>query len=190
MLGIVSYLSSSITLPHPQHTYTFWVFKQKSGLHSTPYNFKYEFFSPGSSADKEFACNAGDPGSFPGLGSSPGEGHGNPLQYSCLENPHGQGSLMGYSPWGRKESDMTVWLSTHSTHEFIDLCLFLYFTCFIFQASRNYSELHTHNFFFSVKLHIFLIQVQSEMSHKEISLRNSLGFPFNSANIPLTFTFE
>ena len=32
--------------------------------------------------------------------------HGNPLQYSCLENPHGQGSLAGYSPWGVKESDM------------------------------------------------------------------------------------
>ena len=36
---------------------------------------------------KESACNAGYPGSIPGLGRSPGEGHGNPLQYSCLENP-------------------------------------------------------------------------------------------------------
>ena len=44
--------------------------------------------------------------------AAPGEGHGNPLQYSCLENPHGQRSLAGYSPWGRKESDMTEWLST------------------------------------------------------------------------------
>ena len=35
----------------------------------------------------ESACNAGDPGSIPGLGRSPGEGNGNPLQYSCLENP-------------------------------------------------------------------------------------------------------
>ena len=35
------------------------------------------------------------------------EGIGNPLQYSCLENPHGQKSLVGYSPWGRKESDTT-----------------------------------------------------------------------------------
>ena len=41
-----------------------------------------------------------DTGSKPGLGRSPGEGHGNPLQYSCLENPHGQRSLVGYSPWG------------------------------------------------------------------------------------------
>ena len=48
---------------------------------------------PGNSAGKESACNAGDPGSIPGLGRSPGGGHGNPLQYSCLENPHGQRAL-------------------------------------------------------------------------------------------------
>ena len=41
---------------------------------------------PGGSDDKASACNAGDPGSIPGLGRSPGEGNGNPLQYSCLEN--------------------------------------------------------------------------------------------------------
>ena len=40
------------------------------------------------------------------------EGHGNPLQYSCLENPHGQKSLTGYSPWGHKELDTTEQLST------------------------------------------------------------------------------
>ena len=45
---------------------------------------------PCSSVSKEPACNAGDPGSIPGLGRSPGEGNDNPLQYSCLENPHGQ----------------------------------------------------------------------------------------------------
>ena len=43
----------------------------------------------------------------PGLGRSPGGGHGNPLQYCCLENPHVQRSLVGYSPWGCKELDMT-----------------------------------------------------------------------------------
>ena len=55
-------------------------------------------------------ANAGDtrdPGSVPGLGRSPGGGHGNPLQYSCLENLHGQRSLVGYSSWGHKESDTT-----------------------------------------------------------------------------------
>ena len=55
-------------------------------------------------------ANAGyirDAGSIPGSGRSPGRGHGNPLQYSCLENPHGQRNLADYSPWGRKESDTT-----------------------------------------------------------------------------------
>ena len=46
-----------------------------------------------------------DVGSIPGSGRSSGEGNGNPLQYSCLEESHGQRSLVGYSPWGRKESD-------------------------------------------------------------------------------------
>ena len=41
------------------------------------------------------------------VGKTLGVEHGNPLQYSCLENPHGQRSLTGYSPWGRKESDTT-----------------------------------------------------------------------------------
>ena len=44
---------------------------------------------PGGSGSKVSACNAGDTGSIPGLGRSPGEGNGNPLQYSCLENPMG-----------------------------------------------------------------------------------------------------
>ena len=75
---------------------------------------------PGSSAGKESACKAGDPGSIPGLRRSPGGGHGNPLQYSCLENPHGQRSLVGYSPWCHKQSDMTEQLST--AHMVIQLC--------------------------------------------------------------------
>ena len=66
----------------------------------------------GGSGSKESVFNTGDLGSIPGLGRSPGGGHGNPLQYSCLENPHGQRSLEGYSPWGWKESDMTERLST------------------------------------------------------------------------------
>ena len=57
---------------------------------------------PGGSGGKESACNAGDLGSIPGLGRSPGGAHGNPLQYSCLENPHGQRSLVGYDPWGHR----------------------------------------------------------------------------------------
>ena len=54
------------------------------------------------SIGKESACNAGDLSSIPGLGISPGGGCGNPLQYSGLEKPHGQRSLVGYTSWGRK----------------------------------------------------------------------------------------
>ena len=61
----------------------------------------------GGSDSKESSCNAEDLGFIPGLGRSPGGGHGKPLRYSCLENPHGQRSLVGYSPWGHKASDVT-----------------------------------------------------------------------------------
>ena len=77
---------------------------------------KYCWFMgfPGGASGKETAWNAGDKSLIPGMGRSPGEGNGNPLQYSCLENPHGQRSLVGYSPWGRKESDTTESLSMHA----------------------------------------------------------------------------
>ena len=58
-----------------------------------------------------------DLGSIPWLGRSRGEGHGNPLQYSCLENPRGQRSLARNSPRGRKESDMTEQVSTQRPGE-------------------------------------------------------------------------
>ena len=70
---------------------------------------------PGGSDGKESTRNVGDLRSIPGLGSSPGDGIGYPLQYSCLENPHGQKSLVGYSPWGRKESETTERLSTKTS---------------------------------------------------------------------------
>ena len=53
-----------------------------------------------------------------GWEKSPGGGNGNPLQYSCLGNPHGQRSLVGYCPWGHKESDMTEKLSTAYLNHF------------------------------------------------------------------------
>ena len=67
---------------------------------------------PDGSVAKESACNARDLGLIPGLGRSPLGRHGNTLQYSCLEKPHGQRSLVGYSP-GVAELDTTEWLSTH-----------------------------------------------------------------------------
>ena len=70
---------------------------------------------PGGSDGKESTCNTGDLGSIPGLGISPGGENGNPLQYSCLENLHGQLNLAGYSLCGCKESDMPERLSTAHT---------------------------------------------------------------------------
>ena len=66
----------------------------------------------GDSDGKESTRNTGDLSWIPGLGRSLGGGNGNPLQCSCLENPHGQRSLTGHSPWGCKESDTTESLST------------------------------------------------------------------------------
>ena len=51
---------------------------------------------------KNRPAKAGDAGLIPGLGTSPGEGNGNPLQYSCTGKSQGQRSLVGYSPWGHK----------------------------------------------------------------------------------------
>ena len=76
---------------------------------------------PGGSDSKESTCNAGDLGSIPGSGRSPGGMHGNLLQYSCLENSHGQKSLVGYSSWGHKESDMTEQLSIAQHFQFKDI---------------------------------------------------------------------
>ena len=61
---------------------------------------------PGGSDGKASAYNVGDLGSIPGLGRSPGEGNGNPLQFLPGKS-HGWRSLVGYSSWGRKESDTT-----------------------------------------------------------------------------------
>ena len=63
-------------------------------------------YFPSSSVGKESACNAGDPSSIPGLGRSPGEGIGYPLQYSGLENSMD-------SLWGCKELDTTERLPLH-----------------------------------------------------------------------------
>ena len=67
---------------------------------------------PGDSDGEESACSAGDPGLIPGLGRSPGEGNGNPLQYSCLENPLDGGAwwatVHGVATSRRQLSDFTA----------------------------------------------------------------------------------
>ena len=77
------------------------------------------WFSQGKRTEVEFlgriknlSANAGDSGLMHGLEIPPRGEHGNPLQYSCLENPYGQSSLAAYSPWGCKESDMSERLNT------------------------------------------------------------------------------
>ena len=67
--------------------------------------------------------------SLPGSGRSPGEENGNPLQHSCLENPHGQRRLAGYSLWSCKKLDMTEWLSTaQHTNEKLQLLPVTFFS--------------------------------------------------------------
>ena len=67
---------------------------------------------PGNSVAKNPPANVGDVGSIPGLGRSPGEQNGNPLQYSCLEKTHGWRDLVGYSLWGCKR--VRTQLNTHA----------------------------------------------------------------------------
>ena len=68
-------------------------------------SFLYEYLKlfvsslPGGSDSKESACNAGDLGSIPGSGRSPGEGNECPLQYSCLENPMDRGAWQATAHW-------------------------------------------------------------------------------------------
>ena len=93
---------------------------------------------PGGSDSKESSCTVGDLGSVPGVWRSPGGGHGDPLQYSCLENPHGQRSLVGYSPSGCKELGTTERLTlsllpspssvSHPSTQYIMLAPFFFFS--------------------------------------------------------------
>ena len=84
---------------------------------------------PGCSDGEESACGMGDPGSIPEIGTSPEEGNGYPLQYSCLENSmDGQRRLVSYSPWGHEELDTTERLTHTYSHTMISYHLDLYFT--------------------------------------------------------------
>ena len=72
--------------------------------------------SPSGSDGKESACNAGDLGSISGLGRSPGEENGNPLQYSCLENPMDRRNWWAVGHGGHIELGTTEWLSLSNFH--------------------------------------------------------------------------
>ena len=91
-----------------QNIPTSWVYLKRSlpFLLGEPLKFPPPFSGSPGSAGKEFACNAGDLGSIPGLRRFPGEGNGNPLQYSCLENPIDRGAWQA-TVHRIAESDMT-----------------------------------------------------------------------------------
>ena len=89
-----------------------WIKKINSWIKKTPWR-RDRLLSPvfmdfpGGLDSKESACKAGDMGSIPGSGRSARGRHGNPLQCSCLETPHGQRSLAGYNSLGCEESERT-----------------------------------------------------------------------------------
>ena len=98
--------------------------KTTMSYHLTPARSLYNMGFPGGSDGKESTYNVGDLGSIPGWVRSHAGGHGNPLQYSCLENLHGQRSMASYSLWGHKESNTTKRLSTAHVYS-----IYLYILC-------------------------------------------------------------
>ena len=95
--------------------YSPWGCKESDTTERFLFHFQASTDIPSSSVDKESACDAGDIGdasSIPGSGRCPGEGNGNLLQHSCLDNSIDV-SLAGYSPWSYKELDMTEQLTHH-----------------------------------------------------------------------------
>ena len=90
---------------------------------------------------EESACNAGDLGSIPGLGRPSGEGKGNPLQSSGLENPMDDRNLEGYHPWGRKEPDMTERLTISMYLARVSLCRMPQFK-FSTEIQKTFKEIY------------------------------------------------
>ena len=133
------------------------------------------FGFPDGSAGKESACNAGDTGDMgliPGSGRSPGGGHGNPFQDSCLENPHGQWSLVGQSPQGCKESDTTG--TTHTNTEFtqseflinmrLRKCLMYVLKSYIFSGNIAYCDVDITFPLIQPKIKLVLLAINAKCS--------------------------
>ena len=104
---------------------------------------------PGGSEVKASTCNAGDLGSIPGSGRSPGEGNGNPLQYSCLENP-----MDGGAWWAtvHKESDRTEPLHFH--FQAIHTC---YLSSFSFSVYTKHELILSPTYSSNIKIHSNLL---------------------------------
>ena len=92
-----------------------WVFPKNKNFFFINHNMIIKGF-PGDADGEESTCNAGNLGSIPGLGRSPGEGNGSPFQYSCLENPMEGEEPGSLQSTGRKESDITEQLTHTHTH--------------------------------------------------------------------------
>ena len=125
---------------------------------------------------------------MPGLGRSPGGTHGKPLQYSCLENPYGQRSLVGYSPWGRKELDITEWLSTRSIYMWLDLICpgFVEDFCWFSKSHLIFFILIIHKEGLSFPIYLAVIfglvivsANWSEVIDIILNLKHKLSFSFN-----------
>ena len=113
---------------------------------------------PGGSDSEESVCNVGDLGLISGLGRSPGREHGSPFQYSCLENPHGQRSLIGYSLWDLKESDTTEQLS-------ISICFWK--TCIVEMIKKESGPFKVYTYIY-VCIYILCVCVCMCVSRKSL----------------------
>ena len=101
---------------------------------------------PGDSDGRESAWYAGDLGLILGLTKSPGGGHDNPLQYSCLENPHGQRSLVGYSLSGCKESDIPEGLTIQYVYVYTHILSFMRYLLIMIRNSKSVIGYWNSNF--------------------------------------------
>ena len=111
---------------------------------------------PGGSEVKVSAWNAGDLGLIPGLGRSPGEGKWQPTPVLLPGESHGGRSLVGYSPWGRKESDTTEQLHFTSLHIYMCVCVCLYLYLHPYLPLYNYIFLYFPTF---IDLHAYVLDI-------------------------------
>ena len=98
---------------------------------------------PGGSDGKEPTSKAGNLGLISGLRRFPGGGHGNPLQYSCLENANGQRSLAGYSPWVHSQAH----LSDQAQHRTQDppMCMLTHLSAKMDSSEEAYGQIWYHS---------------------------------------------
>ena len=139
---------------------------------------------PLGSDRKESACSVGVPGLIPGLGRSPGEGNGNPLQYSCLENPVDRGAWQA-TVHEVTELDMTEWLIYTHTHTHIVLFLIFWGISILFSIVAAPIYILTNNIWGFSFLHIFsnTYGLFDNMHTNGYEMISHCGFYFHFSNI-------